>query len=82
MPHKKATIITTILFIIVYYPSYFIKLLRFGTFVFVGIIGQSSSALIWGIVFCWLLKKGKIIWNPIIVHAIYDLMYVLLVGGA
>lgn len=82
MPHKKATIITTILFIIVHYPSYFIKLLRFGTFDFVGIIGQSSSALIWGIVFCWLLKKGKTIWNPIIVHAIYDLMYVLLVGGA
>ncbi len=59
-----------------------IKLLRFGTFDFVGIIGQSSSALILGIVFCWLLKKGKTIWNPIIVHAIYDLMYVLLVGGA
>lgn len=79
--HKKAMIITTILFILLHIPAYFIKLLRFGTFDFIGMIGQTSSVLIWGIVFCWLLKKGKSIWNPIIAHTIYDLMYVLLVGG-
>ncbi len=79
--HKKAMIITTILFILLHIPAYFIKLLRFGTFDFIGMIGQISSVLIWGIVFCWLLKKGKSIWNPIIAHTIYDLMYVLLVGG-
>ncbi|MGN1458425.1 MAG: CPBP family intramembrane glutamic endopeptidase [Acutalibacteraceae bacterium] len=81
LSHKKATIITTIFFVLLHFASYFIKLLRFGTFDFVGIIGQSISALVWGIVFCWLLKKGKTIWNPIIAHTIYDLMYVLLVGG-
>ena len=82
MSHKKATLITTLLFILLHYPSYFIKLLRFGTFDFMGIIGQSSTALVFGIVFCWLLKKGKTIWNPIIVHIVYDLTYVLLVDGA
>lgn len=79
--HEKATIITTLFFILLHYPSYFIKLLRFGTFDFIGIIVQSISVLVWGIVFCWLLKKGKTIWNPIVVHTIYDLMYVLLVGS-
>lgn len=81
MSHKKAMIITTILFILLHIPAYFIKVLRFGTFNFIGMIGQISSALVWGIVFCWLLKKGKSIWNPIVAHTIYDLMYVLLVGG-
>lgn len=81
LSHKKATIITTLFFVLLHFPAYFIKLLKFGTFDIVGIIGQSVSALTWGIVFCWLLKKEKSIWNPIIAHTIYDLMYVLLVGG-
>jgi len=81
LSHKKATIITTFLFILLHFPSYFIKLLRFGTFDYTGIISQSISAFIWGIVFCNLLKNGKTIWNPILAHTIYDLMYVLLVGG-
>lgn len=80
LTHKKAALITTLLFILLHFPSYFVKLLRFGTFDFIGIIGQSTSALVWGIVCCYLLKKGKTIWNPIIAHTIYDLMYVLLIG--
>lgn len=82
MSHKKATVITTLFFVLLHFSSYFIRLFRFGTFDFIGIIGQGCSALIWGFVFCWLLKKGKTIWNPIIAHTIYDLMYVLLVGGS
>ena len=78
--HIKATLITTILFIILHWPAYFIKLFRFGFFDFAGIIGQSTATLFWGIIFCWLLKKGKSIWNPIIAHILYDLSYVLLVG--
>ena len=78
--HIKATFITTILFVILHWPAYFVKFFRFGTFDFSGIIGQSTAALFWGIIFCWLLKKGKSIWNPIIAHVLYDLSYVLLVG--
>lgn len=81
LSYKKATVITTILFILIHIPSYFIKFFRFGAFDFIGMIGQISSALIWGIIFCWLLKKGKTIWNPILAHTIYDLMYTLLIGG-
>lgn len=81
MSHRKATIITTILFMILHYPAYLIKFLRFGVFDLTGIITQSISTLVWGFVFCWLLKKGKTIWNPIIAHTIYDLVCVLLLGG-
>lgn len=79
--HKKAAIISTVFFVLLHWPAYFIKLYRFGTFDVIGLIGQSSSALIWGLVFCWLLQKGKTLWNPILAHIIYDLTYVLLVGG-
>lgn len=30
---------------------------------------------------CWLFKKSKTLWNPILAHTIYDLTYVFLVGG-
>lgn len=80
--HKKAALISTVFFILLHWSAYFIKLYRFGNFDFMGLIGQSSSALIWGFVFCWLLKKCKNLWNPILAHIIYDLAYVLLVGGS
>lgn len=77
---SKAIIISTAFFIMLHWPAYFIKLYRFGTFDFSGIIGQSFAALAWGIICCWLIKKGKTLWNPVIAHAVYDIMYVLLVG--
>jgi membrane protease YdiL (CAAX protease family) len=41
---------------------------------------QSISATVWGIVFCWLLKKSKTIWNPIIAHVVYDVFATAFVG--
>lgn len=79
--HKKAAIISTVFFVLLHWPTYFIKLYKFGSFDFIGIIGQSSSALIWGFVCCWLLKKGKTLWNPIVAHILYDMAYVLFIGG-
>ena len=76
----KAIILSTTFFVLLHWPAYFIKLYKFGAFNVSGIITQSFSALIWGIVFCWLLEKGNSLWNPIIAHAFYDLMLVLFVG--
>lgn len=78
---KKAAIISTIFFMLLHCSAYFIRLYRFGAFDSAGLIGQVSSALIWGFVFCWLLNKSKTLWNPISAHILYDLAYVLLVGG-
>lgn len=79
---KKAAIISTIFFILLHCSAYFIRLYRFGAFDSAGLIGQTSSALIWGFVFCWLLNRSKTLWNPIFAHILYDLAYVLLVGGS
>lgn len=77
---KKAVLISAAFFIAVHWPAYIIKLLRFGTFDFAGILSQSIAALIWGILNCWLLKKGKTLWNPIIAHTVYDVLLVFFVG--
>ena len=81
MSHKKATIISTLFFILLHIPAYIIRHIRFGTIALPAMLAQCLTVLIFGIVFCWLLKKGKTIWNPIIVHAIYDLACVLFMGG-
>lgn len=77
---RKAMVLSTILFVLLHWPAYFIKLYRFGTFDFAAMLTQSFSAFLWGIIFCWLLRKGKSLWNPIIAHGAYDLMSVLLIG--
>ncbi|MGN1408787.1 MAG: CPBP family intramembrane glutamic endopeptidase [Eubacteriales bacterium] len=77
---RKAVIISTAFFILLHWPAYFIRLYRFGTFDLLGAVTQSFSALILGVVFCLLLKKGKSLWNPIIAHAFYDIIFVMFVG--
>lgn len=78
---KKAAVISTVFFVLLHCSSYFIRLYRFAFFDYATLIGQISSALIWGFVFCWLLNKSKTLWNPILAHILYDLAYVLLVDG-
>lgn len=77
---RKAVIFSTLFFILLHWPAYFIRLYRFGTLDFSGLMAQSISAAICGAAYCWLLKKGKTLWNPIIVHAGYDMLCVLLIG--
>ena len=77
---RKAVIFSTMFFILLHWPAYFIRLYRFGTLDFSGLMTQSISAAICGAAYCWLLKKGKTLWNPIIVHAGYDMLCVLLIG--
>lgn len=77
---RKAVILSTVFFVSVHWPAYFIKLYRFGIFDFSGMLMQSLSAFVCGIIFCWLAKKEKNIWNPIIAHTFYDLAFVSLIG--
>lgn len=77
---RKAILISTAFFVLLHWPAYFVRLYRFGSFDFPGILSQSFAALIWGFVFCRLMKKGRTLWNPIIAHAFYDIIFVLLVG--
>jgi len=77
---RKATIFSTVFFVLLHWPAYFIRLYRFGTLDFQALLVQSISAAISGVTCCWLLKKGETLWDPIIVHAGYDVLCVLFIG--
>lgn len=81
MTNRKAVAISALLFMLLHWPAYFIRLFRFGTFDCAGLLMQSFSALVWGVIACWLLKKSKTLWNPILAHFTYDLLCIILIGG-
>ncbi len=77
---RKAAVVSSALFVILHWCAYFVRLYRFKSFDLTAMLIQSFSAMLWGLIFCWMLKKSKTIWNPIIAHSVYDYMSVLLVG--
>lgn len=81
MPNRTAVAISTLLFALLHWPAFFIKLFRFRTFDCAGLLVQSFSASLWGIVLCWQLKKSRTLWNPILAHFIYDFLTTILIGG-
>jgi membrane protease YdiL (CAAX protease family) len=78
--NKKAVIISSGLFMVLHWPAYLIKLYLTGVFDWGGILGQSVSVIIWGIIFCYLLKRSRTLLNPIIAHFIYNFLYGMIVG--
>ena len=76
---KKAAILSTLFFVLLHSPAYFVRCYRLGAMDYDTWIIQSISATVWGIVFCWLLKKSKTIWNPIIAHVVYDVFVTVFV---
>lgn len=78
--NRKAVILSTVFFVLLHTPAYFVKLYRFGTLDYVTWLTQSLTTAIWGVIFCWLMKKSRTIWNPIIAHIFYDIIVVLFVG--
>ena len=77
---KKAVILSTLFFVLLHSPAYFVRFYRLGAMDYQTWITQSISAIVWGIVFCRLLKKSKTIWNPIIAHVVYDVLATVFVG--
>ena len=78
--NRKAVISSTIFFVLLHSPAYFVRFYRFGTMDYSTWLIQSVTTAIWGVVFCWLLKKSRTIWNPIIAHIVYDILTGLFVG--
>jgi membrane protease YdiL (CAAX protease family) len=78
--NRKAAIISSVLFMVLHWPAYFIKLYLTGVFDWSGIIGQSAPMFIWGVIFCYLMRKSETLLNPIIVHFTYDFLYGMIVG--
>ena len=77
---RKAVVYSTVFFVLLHLPAYFVRLYRFDTMDYAAWLGQSLAAAVWGVLCCILLKRGRTLWNPIIAHTVYDVLCVLLVG--
>ena len=78
---RKSAVISTLMFVLLHWPTYFIRLFRFGAFDYAGLLVQSFSALLWGILTCWLMRRSETLWNPILAHFAYDFSCIMLIGA-
>lgn len=77
---RSAVIYSTVFFVLLHSPAYFVRFYLFGTMDHSTWLMQSLTTAIWGVIGCWLLKKSRTIWNPVIAHIIYDVFAILFVG--
>jgi len=59
-------------FVVLHWPAYSIKLFLFGQFDWAGMMTQSISAFLLGLLFAIMLRRSGTLWNPIIAHFYYD----------
>nr|WP_297935269.1 CPBP family intramembrane glutamic endopeptidase [uncultured Lachnoclostridium sp.] len=63
---RKANVVSTIFFIVLHLPAYFIKLFLGSTFPTAAVATQCAFVL--GLLFGYLYRKGKSLWSPMLVH--------------
>ena len=79
LSNRKSVAISALMFVLLHWPAYFIRLFRFGTFDCADLLVQSYSALLWGILTCWLMRRSRTLWDPILVHFAYNLSCIMLI---
>jgi len=80
LSEKKANIISTLFFVLLHLPAYFIKLYLTGTFPIATVVTQCVFVFILGLLFGYLYRRGKSLWSPMIVHFLADFLSIMLIG--
>lgn len=76
---KRSALYSTLFFILLHWPAYFIRFAITGSLAISLLVQQSLVVLVMGLIFSYIYHKEKSIWTPIIVHAYYDWIFELLV---
>jgi len=75
---QSALIIQAVLFALIHLPKY---LTTYPALSLITIMGQLVTVAILGYLFGWLFLKSRSLWPSIIVHSVWDLLIVLLIGS-
>lgn len=75
---QSALIIQAVLFALIHLPKYLTTYPSLSVFT---MLGQLVTVAILGYLFGWLFLKSRSLWPGIIVHSVWDLLIVLLIGG-
>lgn len=74
MPPNKANLVSALFFILLHWPSYFIKLFTTGEFLTANFISQSVTVFVLGMIFGYMFQKDKSLVTPILFHGFYDII--------
>lgn len=80
MTERRANIVSTVFFVLLHLPAYFIKFYLNGTFPVAAIATQCIMVLVLGLIFGYLYNKGKSLWSPMILHFLSDFLSIMLIG--
>lgn len=75
---KKAVFISSIFFVILHLPAYFIKFYLHGMLSTAAMLTQVVMVFMLSILFGYLYYKGKSLWSPMIVHFLGDFLSVMM----
>lgn len=67
-------LLSSLMFVVLHWPAYFIRLFLYGQFDWTGFAAQSLSVFFCGLLFAVMLKRSGSLWNPVIAHFYYDWM--------
>lgn len=79
MHEEKANLVSTIYFVLIHFPAYFIRWYLQGSFDFFALLGQAVFALVMGLLFGYVYRKNKSIIPPMLLHFWTDIISVLFV---
>lgn len=71
---RMAVVLSGVLFMLLHWPAYGIKLFLYGGFLWQEMLSQSLSALFYGTLFAAMLKRSGTLSNPVLAHFFYDWM--------
>lgn len=80
LSERKANVVSAIFFMLLHLPAYFVKLFLGGTFPIEIVAIQCVFALVLGLLFGYLYRKGKSLWSPMCVHFLCDFLSVIFIG--
>lgn len=80
MSSSKANLLSSLYFVVLHFPSYFIHWYLDGTFAVSTMLTQAVYVFVLGLVFGWVFKKSQSIWPPMLIHFWSDFASVLFIG--
>jgi len=80
MSERKANLLSSIYFVVLHFPSYFIHWYLDGTFAVTAMLTQAIYVLVMGLIFGYLFRKSKSVLPPMVIHFWADFISVLFIG--
>ncbi|WRS27673.1 CPBP family intramembrane glutamic endopeptidase [Oscillospiraceae bacterium MB08-C2-2] len=80
MSKRAANLVSTLFFVLLHLPAYFIKFYLIGTIPLAAMAFQCFFVFILGLLFGYLYNRGRSLWSPMVVHFLADFLSIMVIG--